>query len=142
MSDAVTVRPVGRPPLEVTDYHRDIVEQACELLSDGKTFTYVAKTLNIPRRTLRDWMDLPEFAAIYARARELQADAFADKLLQRARLSTPETWQRDRLEVDTMKWLASKIFPKRYGEKLDVESSGTVEHTVKFVVENRKITAG
>ena len=33
---------------------------------------------------------------------------------------------RSRLHVDTLKWYLSKLAPKRYGERLAVEHSGTV----------------
>ena len=35
--------------------------------------------------------------------------------------------QRDRLRVDTRKWLMSKLHPERYGDKTKLEHSGRVE---------------
>ena len=32
---------------------------------------------------------------------------------------------RDRLRVDTRKWFLSKLNPKKYGEKLEIESNNT-----------------
>lgn len=32
--------------------------------------------------------------------------------------------KRDRLRVDTRKWLASKLKPKKYGDKVDLTHSG------------------
>src|SRR3990172_7086066 len=34
---------------------------------------------------------------------------------------------RSRLRVDTRKWIASKLKPKKYGEKLDIAHSGSIE---------------
>lgn len=34
---------------------------------------------------------------------------------------------RSRLRVDTIKWYASKIAKKRYGDKIEVEHSGSIE---------------
>ncbi len=44
-----------------------------------------------------------------------------------------EQVQRDRLRVDTLKWLTSKIAPKLYGEsaKLEVEHSGGLTVTIR-----------
>jgi hypothetical protein len=28
--------------------------------------------------------------------------------------------QRDRLKVDSLKWIASRLFPKRYGDKMEL----------------------
>jgi hypothetical protein len=36
---------------------------------------------------------------------------------------------RDRLRIDTRKWFLSKMMPKKYGEKLQIDSNNT--HTVK-----------
>lgn len=42
--------------------------------------------------------------------------------------------QRDRMRVDTIKWLTSKIAPRAYGERIQQEVTGsvTVEHVWKF----------
>jgi hypothetical protein len=37
-------------------------------------------------------------------------------------------YQRSRLRVDTRKWFLSKVLPKIYGDKVQVDQSGTVEH--------------
>tara|TARA_R110000868_G_scaffold309986_2_gene571224 strand:+ start:5523 stop:5981 length:459 start_codon:yes stop_codon:yes gene_type:complete len=68
----------------------------------------------------------------YARARDRQADFLADKMLEVAfddtADDTPFTGvnhiNRDRLKVDTMKFIASKLKPKKYGDKLDLTSDG------------------
>lgn len=33
-----------------------------------------------------------------------------------------------RVEIDTRKWIASKILSKRYGDKLELEHGGAIEH--------------
>ncbi|MEX3667997.1 hypothetical protein AB3X82_07315 [Paraburkholderia phenoliruptrix] len=79
----------------------------------------------------------------YARAREAQADTLADEMLDIAddgrndwmerlgRDDTPLGWtvngeavQRSRIRLDARKWLAGKIAPKKYGEKIMQEVSG------------------
>lgn len=40
--------------------------------------------------------------------------------------------QRSRLRVDTLKWQASKLVPKKYGDKIHQEHSGEV--AIKRVV--------
>ena len=53
----------------------------------------------------------------YARAKSEQADFMADEMLEIAD-DDQNDWQRARLRVDTRKWLASKLKPKKYGERL------------------------
>lgn len=78
----------------------------------------------------------------YAHAKELALEAMADEMVALADESrigekTKETKDgtftekgdmvdRSRLQIDTRKWLLSKLAPKKYGDKLDVEHSGGV----------------
>lgn len=75
----------------------------------------------------------------YARAREAQADALAEEIIEISDESTYDTArdengkvivnmehiQRDRLRVDSRKWLAGKLRPKKYGDKQTLEHTGT-----------------
>lgn len=94
--------------------------------------------------TVFKWLRVhPEFVEQYARAKEEQADALAEELLdiaddgsndwmERRNSDDGATgWQlngehiqRSRLRVDTRKWIASKLKPKKYGERIANEHSG------------------
>jgi hypothetical protein len=67
----------------------------------------------------------PEFLEQYARARCDQADALAEEMLDVARSAprakSSEEVQGYRLLVDTLKWRASKMKPRSYGNKLLLE---------------------
>lgn len=90
---------------------------------------------------------LRPFMEQYARAREMQADCLVDEILEISddgtndwmeRRSEDEKgagvgtgWilngehvQRSRLRVDSRKWFASKVFPKKYGDKIQAEVTG------------------
>lgn len=89
----------------------------------------------------------------YARAREAQADALAEEILQIADDGRNDTYTdddgrtivdhdviaRSRLRVDARKWLASKMAPRKYGDKITQEHTGAggaalqVASTVTFV---------
>lgn len=79
----------------------------------------------------------PEFLAQYTRAKEEAADAFVEEMLdisddgrndwmeKLGKDGEPIGWQlngehvnRSRLRVDTRKWIASKLKPKKYGDKV------------------------
>jgi hypothetical protein len=64
-------------------------------------------------------------AAQYARARERGYQARADALLDTASDETIEPASR-RIITDTMKWELSKMLPKVYGDKLDLNHSGQI----------------
>ena len=64
-----------------------------------------------------------DFADNYARAREAQAEGFAEEIVAIA-----DTGDIDRIktQVDARKWVASKILAKKYGDKLDLNVAGTL----------------
>ena len=69
------------------------------------------------------------FAKQYAYAREVQAEFYADDIKEisdgAATVDDAVTVARDRLRVDTRKWLASKLAPKKYGDKLALDHQST-----------------
>jgi hypothetical protein len=109
--------------------------------------TFRAEDSNFPPcRTIRNWIaDNQEFAAQYARAKDLQADFLAEQIIEISdddsedeifvggddetgagtkRVANNEFIQRSRLRVEARKWVASKLAPKKYGDKLTQELTG------------------
>jgi hypothetical protein len=70
-------------------------------------------------------MNNKAFSEQYAQARQKQADSYADMILDEAFNSHDA--QIGRLRVDALKWVASKLAPKRYGDKVEVEQTGTTK---------------
>ena len=64
-------------------------------------------------------------AGRWARAREIGYQGMADDLTEIADAKDGDP-ARDRLRVDTRKWLLSKALPKIYGDKQQVEHSGSL----------------
>jgi hypothetical protein len=90
-----------------------------------------------------------DFRNQYAHARELQVQHMADEILEIANdgrndwmirqdektgkeslVPNYDNVQRSRLRVDTYKWLLSKLAPKRFGDKLEVEHTEDVVITL------------
>lgn len=81
------------------------------------------------RQTLFTWMRVhPEFLDQYTRAKEEGAEAYADKIAAVAdgALSGEYDPQAARVAMDGYKWTASKLKPKKYGERQHIEHSGNV----------------
>ncbi len=68
----------------------------------------------------------------YARAKDSGLIAMADDLLEISDEASNEAGAvaRARLKVDSRKWLLSKLAPKKYGDKLDVDMKGTFAVTI------------
>lgn len=143
---AVTGPARGRP----STYSRDLADEICRRLSEGRTLRDVCRDTGMPAEsTVRTWAldDREAFSAQYARAREIGYHAMADELLEiaddgrndwveratddgkPARTPSPENVQRSRLRVDTRKWLLGKALPKLYGNRLAVDANvATISH--------------
>lgn len=73
------------------------------------------------RRTVLMWMSTDaNFCTSIARAREEQAEHLAEEIVTIA--DTCNDPHKARLQIDARKWYASKLAPKKYGEKLDLNT--------------------
>ena len=141
MSD--TRRKIGRP----SKYSDEMVENICEKIANGRSLRSICAEDGMPpMKTIYRWLEANEgFRHQYARAREKQADYFAEEIIEIADSAEAESAavSKAKLQIDARKWAASKIAPKKYGDKqeLDVKSSdGSMRPTVRLDIEEyRKI---
>lgn len=121
----------GRPTL----YNQELAAKICGLIAIGKPLRKVCEELGIDVSNIFLWkMKHTEFSEQYARAKEDQADLFADEIAAIADetpLTNPITGsidsaavQHQRLRVDARKWAASKLKPKSYGDRVSLDHSG------------------
>jgi len=102
-------------------------EQVLELISNGESLRQVAANLGLSSEArIREWADLtPENAAQYARAMEFRADVHADRIEAVAHElldGTRTDAQAARTAIDALKWTASKLRPKKYGDRVQVDA--------------------
>lgn len=119
--------PIGRPSL----YTPELATQICARLAEGESLRAICRDDAMPARsTVIAWvLENKAFSDQYAKAREIGYRDMAEEILEIADDKAGDA-QRDRLRVDSRKWLLSKALPKIYGEKL--------ETTTKFADENDK----
>ena len=133
--------PIGRP----SSYTEAIGDEICERMCNGESLRAICDPDTMPNRsTVFRWLahdGHESFRDQYTRAREEQADAIFDECLQIADDATNdymdsqdsegattaklngEHIQRSKLRIDTRKWMAGKMRPKKYGDKLEVEQT-------------------
>jgi hypothetical protein len=130
---------LGRP----TDFSQDLADQLCERLADGESLRSICEEDAMPNKaTVFRWLaKFPDFSDQYARARETQADSLFDEILSIADdgrndwmkrnhgdderwVENGEALRRSQLRVDARKWMAGKLRPKKYGEKITQEHTG------------------
>ena len=128
----------------------ELLQTICEQLSEGLSLRAICAKEEMPSvGTVCRWLSEDRaFAEQYARAREAQADAIFDEILDIADDSSndwidtkdgerfnAEAAARSRIRIDARKWMAGKLRPKVYGEKVDVEHSGNLAvETIKRVI--------
>lgn len=141
-----------------TKYSADIADTICERLADGMSLRKICLDETMPdKATVCRWLALHDaFRDQYAYAREAQADGLVDETLDIADDGTndyltkknsdgseyqafdAEHVQRSKLRVDTRKWMASKLAPKKYGEKVTL--AGDAENPLLVPVINLSVS--
>jgi len=120
----------GRPSI----YSEELADKICDCVVDGKSLREISRLKDMPSwDTLLTWLKSKEdFASHYARAKNTQIDLFIDNILSKIDKLKTEGDKKNvfaeinkcRLEVDTLKWIACKLLPKKYGDKQEISLSG------------------
>lgn len=117
-------------------FNQEQADAVCELLQQGKSLRASCAELGLNPSTILLWTKShPDFCEQYTRAREIAYRMLADEILAisdeqeveakyegediRLELSATAV-ARNRLRVDTRKWMLSKMLPKIYGDKVQV----------------------
>ncbi len=137
----------GRPKIYTPELGEEIAEM---IATTSLSLKRIAEKCGISYFTLRSWYIDREhpFSTLYARAKELQKEHIAEEIMDIAdegvndlmtiargdevyEQENKEVVNRSKLRVDARKWLLSKLDPKKYGDKLEIENKGEI--TVKTV---------
>lgn len=138
--------PAGRP----TDYTPEIAQAVCLRLAEGESLRSICRDEGMPPKgTILRWIGIhAEFRDQYAQAKFDGAEALAEEMFEIADdgsndwmeltdkddnpygyKANGEHIQRSKLRIDTRKWYLSKIMPKKYGDKIQTEHSGSLNLT-------------
>lgn len=136
----------GRP----SSYTQEVADEICERISKGESLRSICSDEEggwLPgETTVRRWLSGDEewnrlFRRQYAVAREAQAETIFDEILEIADdarndwmqrrgehdagwVENGEHVQRSRIRIDARKWMAGKLAPKKYGDRILNEHSG------------------
>lgn len=147
-----------------TTYTPELGDLICALIAEGKSLRQITSLDNMPAvSTIMLWVmkgyrgdeTYKAFSEQYTHAREAQAEVYANEIIDiadddsldrmfiedkdgnvKAALNS-EFVQRSKIKIDARKWTASKLLPKKYGDKLDLQHSGTIETTTDAQIESR-----
>lgn len=131
----------------VSTYTDEVASIILERIADGESLKAICEDEGMPSKsTVFKWLaEIAGFSDMYVRAREIQADALFDDILTIADdgrndwmerkdaedenmgwRENGEALQRSRLRIDARKWMAAKLRPRKYGEKLELEHGGSM----------------
>jgi hypothetical protein len=112
-----------------TDEVAEIQEKVITEIQTGRSLRQVCGDEGMPNfRTVQRWIVSDgSFAVRYARARTAQADTLFDRMeaVEEAVSAGTMDSHAARVVLDSMRWRASKLAPKVYGDRLDVQVSDT-----------------
>lgn len=119
----------------------EALSELCGHVIEGGHLAGFCKAKGIAYVTMLDWINSADRRTeMYARAREDRSDVLADQIIAISDDSKSDTYidgegkervdtevvGRAKLRVDARKWVASKLKPRVYGEKLTLD--GKVDH--------------
>lgn len=129
-------KPKGRPSL----YTEALADKICKRLADGESLLRISKDAGFPSEaTIRAWNldDLHGFSAKYARSRAIGYEKLSDEILHIAdtpqigtktvskatglEITEGDMIEHRRLQVDSRKWMLSKMLPKVYGDRQHID---------------------
>jgi hypothetical protein len=124
----------------------ELFEDICTMIESSSIgIPHLCKQVGIGSDTFYKYMrETLDAQKRYARAKEIQCEYLADEILEIADDATndfmtvvkgdeeyerenKEVTNRSRLRVDSRKWLLSKLVPKKFGDKVDIEHSGSID---------------
>lgn len=125
-------------------FTQELADLICERIADGESLRSICDEAAMPNKaTVFRWLanDL-SFSDQYARARDTQADTLFDDIINIADdgrndwmerkdadeanigwRENGEALRRSQLRVDARKWMAGKLRPKKYGDKIEVDNN-------------------
>lgn len=135
---------MGRP----SDFTQEIADIICERIADGESLRSICSDDEMPARsTVFRWLARVDgFSDQYMCARDEQAETLFDEIIDIAddgrndwmkkQNEDGETWgwrengeaiRRSQMRIDARKWMAGKLKPKKYSDKIAIDQKTTVE---------------
>lgn len=123
-------------------FTQELFESICkDIATSSKGLKDVCEKNGVSSVAFYSWIQNDsQLLNIYTRAREEQADLLADEIIKLADDKTGDTQAgefgdvgnaaniaRSRLQVEARKWIAAKLKPKKYGDKVEVESNVNIQ---------------
>lgn len=152
-----------KPKGRTTSYTKAMGEFICEQLAmTERSLRSICAELGIHHTKVLYWAEFPDeesrpgFAEMYKRARQIQAEAMFDEIRSIADDSSKDKTKkniggkmvevvdhehimRDKLRVDSRKWILSKMKPERFGDAIKVDHTGTIDLVARLSAARNRV---
>lgn len=113
-----------------SDYTDELAATICERLVEGESLRAVCRDDAMPSiSAVMMWIaKYPQFLEQYTRATDERASGMFEDMLDISDevKADPAEVSKAKLRVETRKWALSRMNPKKYGDKIQQEHSGSV----------------
>ena len=111
-------------------YTKELEERMLEEIASGRSVISMCReekwTPNAD--TWYRWMyKIDGLSDRYTRAKSISSEFHADQILSIADEATNQNFQVARLQIDSRKWVASKLTPHKYGDKTSIDHTSSDE---------------
>jgi hypothetical protein len=128
--NSLVVKKPSKPTKVGSEDRTKLAEAVFEGMRSGLSAHKACLKIGLPQSTLARWLDDDvTLAEEYTRAREDLIELIASEIMELSDMDVGEQpdgrkdWaavQKHKLQVDSRKWLLSKLAPKKYGDKLEL----------------------
>ncbi len=123
-------------------YTPELAEKICAEIMTGRSLRSICADTGMPNKsTVMRWLAKnDEFVALYTAAKAIQAEGFADELIELAdtpqqgtkevrkgklrEITTGDMIEHRKLQVSTRQWVIERLLSKKYGTKIQQEITG------------------
>ena len=138
----------------LTEYNYDLCVEICDLVANG---SHIVDALNSNNNypswsTFRRWKrDNDELQTLYTRSIQDKSEMVIFEIYQTLKDLKNKTIDASqaRVLIDTYKWIASKYYPRMFGDKLDltskdekIETKDPLELLKEYVALNKQTNSG
>jgi hypothetical protein len=103
----------------------EVFEVICSRIMAGESLRSICTEPAMPNKGMFFyWLNKAENSLHldhYARALQIRADGYGEEIVELADEADPQTANAVKLKVDARKWVASRLQPKKYGDRSQID---------------------
>lgn len=127
----------------MTRFSTELETRILERLAEGEALRAICNDVGVPvteSAVRKRAIEVPDFGARYARAREVGYDCRAERAVEDTKSEAAQkNPQAARLRFDAERWYLSKMKPKTYGDKIDISSTEDRPSMLEMVMRGREL---